>query len=60
MTEEKNESPAAKEPENPWAFLESPREEPPESEDVLRLKDDDQKRQIAGRIYFAHYLYLSL
>ena len=39
MTTEKNETPAAKEPENPWAFLESPREEPPEHEDVLRLKD---------------------
>ena len=39
MTTEKNEPPAAKEPENPWAFLESPREEPPEREDVLHLKD---------------------
>ncbi len=39
MTEEKNETPAPEEPKNPWAFLESPREEPPEREDVLRLKD---------------------
>lgn len=39
MTTEKKDTPAAKEPENPWAFLESPREEPPEREDVLHLKD---------------------
>ena len=49
MTTEKNETPAAKEPENPWAFLESPREEPPESEDVLRLKDVS-KSWLAGYI----------
>ena len=49
MTEEKNETPAAKEPKNPWAFLESPREEPPESEDVLRLKDVS-KSWLAGYI----------
>ena len=39
MTPEKNEAPAEKEPENPWAFLESPPKEAPEQEDVLRLKD---------------------
>ena len=49
MTTAKKESPAAKEPENPWAFLESPREEPPEHEDVLRLKDVS-KSWLAGYI----------
>ncbi|MBO7089397.1 MAG: hypothetical protein J6W70_05785, partial [Lentisphaeria bacterium] len=49
MTEEKNETPAPEEPKNPWAFLESPREEPPESEDVLRLKDVS-KSWLAGYI----------
>ena len=49
MTEEKNETPAAKEPENPWAFLESPPKEAPESEDVLRLKDVS-KSWLAGYI----------
>ena len=39
MTTEKNETPAAKEPENPWAFLESPPKEEPEQKDVLRVKD---------------------
>lgn len=40
MTTEKNESPAPREPENPWAFLESPpKEEPEHDDDVLRLKD---------------------
>ena len=39
MTPEKNEAPAGKEPENPWAFLESPPKEEPERKDVLRLKD---------------------
>ncbi len=39
MTEEKNETPAPEEPKNPWAFLESPREEPTEREDILHLKD---------------------
>lgn len=40
MTTEKKDTPAAeKEPENPWEFLESPPEEEPEREDVLRLKD---------------------
>ena len=48
-TEEKNETPAAKEPENPWAFLESPAKEVPESEDVLRLKDVS-KSWLAGYI----------
>ena len=50
MTEEKNESPAAKEPENPWAFLESPpKEEPDRDPDVLRLKDVS-KSWLAGYI----------
>ena len=49
MTEEKNETPAPEEPENPWAFLESPREEAPESDDVLRLKDVS-KSWLAGYI----------
>ena len=48
-TEEKNETPAAKEPENPWAFLESPPKEALESEDVLRLKDVS-KSWLAGYI----------
>lgn len=39
MTREKNEAPAGKEPENPWAFLVSPPKEEPERKDVLRLKD---------------------
>ena len=39
MTTEKNETPAAEEPENPWAFLESPPKEPEHDDDVLRLKD---------------------
>ena len=39
MKPEKNEAPAGKEPENPWAFLESPPKEEPERKDVLRLKD---------------------
>ena len=35
-----NEAPAGKEPENPWAFLESPpKDEPVRDDDVLRLKD---------------------
>ena len=33
------EAPAAEEPENPWAFLESPPKEEPEQKDVLRVKD---------------------
>ena len=37
MTTEKNETPAAEEPENPWAFLESPPKEEPERKDVLRV-----------------------
>ena len=49
MTEEKNETPAPEEPKNPWAFLESPPKEPPESEDVLRLKDVS-KSWLAGYI----------
>ena len=40
MTTEKNETPAATEPKNPWAFLESPpKEEPKRDPDVLRVKD---------------------
>ena len=39
MTPEKNEDPAGKEPENPWAFLVSPPKEEPERKDVLRVKD---------------------
>ena len=39
MTPEKNEAPAGKEPENPWAFLESPPKEEPEKKDILRAKD---------------------
>ncbi len=50
MTEEKNESPAPKEPENPWAFLDSPpREAPDRDPDVLRLKDVS-KSWLAGYI----------
>ena len=49
MTPEKNEAPAEKEPENPWAFLESPPKEAPEQEDVLRLKDVS-KSWLAGYI----------
>ena len=48
-TEEKNETPAAKEPENPWAFLESPPKEPEHDDDVLRLKDVS-KSWLAGYI----------
>ena len=39
MKPEKNEAPAGKEPENPWAFLVSPPKEEPERKDVLRVKD---------------------
>ena len=39
MKPEKNEAPAGKEPENPWAFLESPPKDEPEQKDVLRVKD---------------------
>ena len=39
MTTEKNEAPAGKEPENPWAYLESPPKELEHDDDVLRLKD---------------------
>ena len=39
MKPEKNEDPAGKEPENPWAFLESPPKDEPEQKDVLRVKD---------------------
>ena len=49
MTPEKNEAPAGKEPENPWAFLESPPKEEPERKDVLRLKDVS-KSWLAGYI----------
>ena len=34
-----DEGPAGKEPENPWAFLESPPKDEPEQKDVLRVKD---------------------
>ena len=45
-----DEAPAAeKEPETPWAFLESPPKEAPEQEDVLRLKDVS-KSWLAGYI----------
>ena len=44
-----NETPAAKEPENPWAFLESPPKEPEYDDDVLRLKDVS-KSWLAGYI----------
>ena len=49
MTTEKNEFPAPKEPENPWAFLESPPKEEPEREDILRVKDVS-KSWLAGYI----------
>ena len=49
MTTEKNETPAAEEPENPWAFLESPPKEPEHDDDVLRLKDVS-KSWLAGYI----------
>lgn len=39
MTTEKNETPVAEDPENPWAFLESSPKEPEHDDDVLRLKD---------------------
>ena len=39
MTTEKNETPAPDEPENPWAYLDSPPKEPESADDVLRLKD---------------------
>ena len=49
MTTEKNETPAATEPENPWAFLDSPPKEEPEQKDVLRVKDVS-KSWLAGYI----------
>ena len=50
MTTEKNDTPPAKEPENPWAFLESPpKEEPERDPDVLRVKDVS-KSWLAGYI----------
>ena len=39
MTTKKNKMTASEEPENPWAFLESPPKEEPERKDVLRVKD---------------------
>lgn len=39
MTSEKNKIPAPEESKNPWAFLDSPPKEAPESEDILRIKD---------------------
>ena len=45
-----DEGPAGKEPENPWAFLESPpKDEPERDDDVLRLKDVS-KSWLAGYI----------
>ena len=42
-------TPAAEEPKNPWAFLESPPKEEPEHKDVLRVKDVS-KSWLAGYI----------
>lgn len=41
MTTEKDEAPAPENPENPWAYLDSPpeEEEPERDDDVLRMKD---------------------
>ena len=49
MTPEKNDAPAGKEPENPWAFLESPPKDEPERKDILRVKDVS-KSWLAGYI----------
>ena len=49
MTSGKNKTPAPEEPKNPWAFLDSPPKEAPESEDVLRIKDVS-KSWLAGYI----------
>ena len=49
-TTDEAEAPAVEEPENPWAFLESPpKDEPERDDDVLRLKDVS-KSWLAGYI----------